>query len=88
MFFEDFVFLYKKVQKVPSKSQFFPERGQYECQKIPNFMLISDLKEYFKKVHRKRYNKDLGFFGGETICRDYLILVHFFFTFPSDLKSA
>jgi hypothetical protein len=51
----DFVFLCKKVEKDTSESQFFfllkwDDMGS----KIQNFMLIYDLKEYFRKCAPER----------------------------------
>jgi hypothetical protein len=48
-----------------SENVFFYEKiGQYRCQTIQNFMLISDLKEYFRKIHQKKVRHNKRFFWG------------------------
>jgi hypothetical protein len=79
----------KSLQRVIFFSQ------EYGCQIIQNFMLISNLKEYFfyerEKVTPPRKPFFLwtwAFSAGKTVFSDYLFIGNFFLNCPSELKYA
>jgi hypothetical protein len=65
------------------------DKGQYGRAKSLNFMLMSSLKEYFRKDKPKIMILGLGIFSQNGFLGSYLFFGAFFLKFfPSDLKSA
>jgi hypothetical protein len=60
----DFVFsCEKKVQKSILRAKIFSQKWASMGVNMQNLMLISDLKEYYKKVHQKKLDPIKRFLG-------------------------
>jgi hypothetical protein len=61
------IFVPKQQRKSLQRMKFFLKVDQYGCKKIQNFMLISGLKEYFRKSIPEKARSKQQFFEGLEI---------------------
>ncbi len=68
------LFVCIKIYNESPANFFFLQIEQHVCQKIQNFMLISDLKEYFRKVHTaKTWDLKNVFSGDLEFCLKHFL---------------